>query len=106
MSAVTNHALLRFLERACHADVDSARRQLRQAGSAGTDLDVLNELAVEYDLAVARRALDEIAARAIATGASAVCVHGLRYVMQGSALVTVCPIKSPPSRAIKERHND
>jgi hypothetical protein len=94
MTAVTDHALLRYLERLCGVDVQPVRRRLRCSGFAASDREVLIALAMDYDLRPARRALEEIVARAARLGASAICHEGHRFVVANGALVTVCPISS------------
>lgn len=94
---VTDHAVVRYLERVVRLDLRRIRR-----GVAREDYKVLHHLAQHagIDVAALRR---EIAHRvAIADdhdGCAAVVVNGFRYCLDGHVVTTICPCHQPNRRA-------
>lgn len=66
---VTDHALLRYLERVLGMDLEFHRRQIGQ-----------------------------MVDRANAAGASGVVIAGFSYRLQNGAVVTICPVSQPDIR--------
>lgn len=69
MAHVSDHAVLRYLERVHGVDVGAARQEL------GALVDT-----------------------AVTAGAGAVVIDGTRYVLSGRAVITCSPVKSVPLR--------
>jgi hypothetical protein len=71
---VTDHALLRYLERVLRVDIEGHRHDLGR-----------------------------IVDQAVAAGAGAVTVHGTRYVLNGPSIVTLHHVKEVRPRRPKRR---
>ena len=92
--AVTNHALLRYLERGCGLDVAQVRRDMRAADKDASMADsavlVFIERERKIDMAKLReRMMTPLVAAAIHAGARSVRYGELWLVLQGGSVVTV-----------------
>ncbi len=81
-SIVTEHALLRYLQRVKGVDVEAHRGCFALIAGSGVDV------------VAARRELDAIVARGVALGAAGIVRDGVRYVVAGGRVVTVTLGKS------------
>ena len=74
LACVTDHAVLRHLERTCGIDVEAVRNELGQKVAA-----------------------------AVEAGAASTVSNGIRYVLVGENLVSCVPVKSVPQRGRANR---
>lgn len=90
---ITAHAVVRYLERICGADLDVARFVVADRGGDPTADGAVLEVAETYlgiDVAAARHAMERDAvARAVELGAKSVRIGRARLVIEAGRIVTV-----------------